>query len=347
MDWIRENKSLAVILGVIIAVSAALGYLLFDAWSSYTATKENYMAVTSQVIAMKSAPLAPTQANLDAKKALVAEFATTVNKLGTTLLILQPQVQPIKDIEFQAKLKTKVADVRKAAATFRMGLPAEFAFGFDEYTNNLPKSEVAATELSGYLDAVDDLVKLFMNSGVQVLDSLERSKLPVETAGAPQPQQRNARPGAAQAQTAAPGGVLEKSQVSVVLTLDQGALQLVTSRLTNPSEMPHFTSLRVVRIENQSQEGPPRAASPPPSPALEAPPSVPPAPAPASGAAGTTGAATAAPVSEDLPPPPPAPADSVPLIGQEKLKVRMEIDLVKFLDSARGVAAQSAPAPQR
>lgn len=338
MDWIRENKSLAVILGVIIAVSAALGYLLFDAWSSYSATKENYLQVTSQVVALKSAPLAPTQANLDEKKALVAEFAATVNKLGTTLLILQPEVQPIKDIEFQAKLKTKVADVRKAATTFRMGLPADFAFGFDEYTSSLPKSEAAAAELSGYLDSVDDLVKLFMNSGVQSLDSLERSKLPVETAGAAQPQQRNARPGAAQAQPAVGGGVLEKSQVAVVLTLDQGALQLVTSRLTNPSEMPHFTSLRVLRIENQSQEGPPRMAGLP-SQSLETP--APGAPAPAPSAEGAAAA------SDALPPPPPAPADSVPLIGQEKLRVRMEIDLVKFLDSARGVAAQSAPAPQR
>ena len=31
MEWIRENKPLAAILGVIIAGSLALGYLLFDA----------------------------------------------------------------------------------------------------------------------------------------------------------------------------------------------------------------------------------------------------------------------------------------------------------------------------
>lgn len=343
MDWIRENKPLAVILGVIIAVSAALGYLLFDAWGSYTATKENFIAVSAQVNALKGSPLAPTEANLLAKKALVEEFATTVNKLGTTLLILQPKVQPIKDIEFQAKLKTKVADVRKAAATFKMALPADFAFGFDEYTSSLPKSEAAAAELSGYLDAVDDLVKLFMNSGVEMLDSLERSKLPVETAGAPQPQQRNAQQRGAQAQVATAGGILEKSQISVVLTLDQGALQLLTSRLTNPSEMPHFTSLRLVRIENQAQEGPLRAPAAPPS---AAPPPPPPL-APSSTASTAGEAADAAPVSEDILPPAPAPPDSVPLIGQEKLKVRMEIDLVKFLDSARGVAAQTAPAPQR
>lgn len=342
MDWIRENKSLAAILGVIIAVSAALGYLLFDAWSSYSATKENYLAVTSQLNTLKSAPLAPTEANLKAKQALVAEFATTVNKLGNTLLILQPEIKPIKDIEFQAKLKAKVADVRKTAATFNMALPAEFAFGFDEYTSNLPKSEAAAAELSGYLDAVDDLVKLFMNSGVQALDSLDRAKLPVETGGAASTQQGNARGAANRQQAAAApaGGVLEKSQVAVVLTLDQGALQLLTSRLTNPSEMPHFTSLRVLRIENQSQEGPIRGASAPPPPAIEVPST---APAPAPGAAG----AAAAPVSEDILPPPPAPADSLPLIGQERLRVRMEIDLVKFLPSAGGAVAQSTAAPQR
>ncbi|MGV3662787.1 MAG: Amuc_1100 family pilus-like protein [Prosthecobacter sp.] len=336
MDWIRENKSLAVILGIIIAVSAALGYLLFDAWSKYSATKENFLAVSSQVMTLKGAPLAPTEANVQAKKALVEEFAATVNKLGAALLILQPQVQPIKDIEFQAKLKTKVADVRKAAGTFKMFLPPDFAFGFDDYTTTLPKSEAAAAELSGYLDAVDELVKLFMNSGVEALDSLERSKLAVETAGAaPQPQ-RNARPGAAQGQVAAAGGVLEKRQVSVVLTLDQGSLQLLTGRLANPSEMPHFTSLRLLRIENQNQEGPIRVAAgsaavaPPIEPVVAAPPA----------------AAGAAP-SDDILPPPPAPPDSIPLIGQEKLKVRMEIDLVRFLDSARGVASQGAPAPQR
>ncbi len=333
MDWIRENKSLAAILGVIIAVSAALGYLLFDSWSKYSATKENYLAVTGQVAALKSAPLAPTEANLQAKKDLVAEFAATVNKLGTALLIIQPKVQPIKDIEFQAKLKTKVADVRKAAATFRMAIPGDFAFGFDEYTSSLPKSEAAAAELSGYLDAMDDLVKLFMNSGVESLDSLGRSKLPVETAGAATKQpQAGGRPGQVPAQQAA-SGILEKSQINVVLTLDQGALQLLTGRLTNPSEMPHFTSLRLLRIENQSQQGPPRIAAAPsaaPAPIADVP-----VPATPEGAAAAS--------ADDLPPPPPAPADSMPLIGQEKLKVRMEIDLVRFLASASG----AAPAAQR
>lgn len=325
MDWIRENKSLAVILGIIIAATLALGYLLFDSWSRYTESKDAFLALSNDVAGMKGAALAPTEDNVRKKQALVEEFGANVNKLGTTLLILQPPPQPIKNIEFQAKLKTKVADIRKATGG-RMALPGDFAFGFEEYTSNLP-SDAASTELSGYLDAVDDLVKLFLNSGVEAVDLLDRSKLDVE-GGKP----------AANQQPAAGANILEKRQITVSLTLDQGALQLVTSRLANPSEMPHFTSLRLLRVENQRQEGPPRGGTPMnqgvgPGP-LD--------PGPGPGPGGKPGE-----VSDEIVPPPPAPVDSYPIIGQEKLKVYMEIDLVKFLDGARGVAAQTAPAPRR
>jgi hypothetical protein len=35
--------------------------------------------------------------------------------------------------------------------------------------------------------------------------------------------------------------------------------------------------------------------------------------------------------SDEIKPPPPAPVDAVPVIGRERLKVRMEIDLIKFI----------------
>ena len=137
MDWIRENKPLAAILGVIIVGSLALGYLLYDAWSTYEETKEGYLGVGSQVAALESARLAPTQPNLDAKKKLVEDYAQVVDRLGKTLLILQPPITPIKDIEFQSKLKTKISEVRQATQS-KMQLPADFAFGFEDYTKNRP-----------------------------------------------------------------------------------------------------------------------------------------------------------------------------------------------------------------
>ncbi len=333
MDWIRENKPLAAILGVIIAGSLALGYLLFGAWGSFSEAKENFLAQGAQVASMKSARLSPTEANLQDKRALVDEYAANVNRLGGTLLILQPPVIPIKDIEFQTKLKAKIAEARQSATNSKLSLPAEFAFGFDEYTSSLPKAEAAA-ELSNYLDAMVELLKLLMLCGVQSLDVLERSKIPLEqeSAVAP-PQQRNVRPGARQPTMAmAAPSIYEARKVSMILTLDQGPLQLLVSSLANPSDMPFFTSLKVLRIENEMQEGPIRSSV-----------SVPQPEAPPEGAAETPAATTA---SNEIKSPAPAAVDSIPVIGRERLKVRMEIDLLKFLDAAKGVAAQQ-PAPGR
>lgn len=322
MDWIRENKPLAAILGVIVVGSLALGYLLFDAWSVYAETKEGYLGLGNQVAGLKGAQLAPTEANLKAKQDSVAEYAKLVDTLGKTVLILQPKVAAINDIEFQDKLKAKISEIRKTSVQAKMQLPAEFAFGFDDYTHTLPKSGAEATELSGYLDAVDELTKLLMKCGVQSLDLLERSKLPVEAAAAtPTTAQGNNNAGT-RGQVAS--GIVEKRQISVILTLDQGPLQLLISRLTSPTDMPYFTSLRLLRIENQRQDGP--LVSEVRLPTEEVNPS---------GAVKTEEAPT-----DEIKPPPPAFVDAIPVFGNELLKVRLEIDLIKFLDAAAGVAAQ-------
>jgi len=324
MDWIRENKPLAAILGVSLAGSLALGYLLYDSWSSYDERKEAYIGLGNQMAALKGARLAPTEANLQAKKQMVDEYAADVNKLGATLLILQPKVEPLKDIEFQAKLKAKISEIRTAAQS-KMQLPAEFAFGFDEYTGSLPTSAAAATELSGYLDAMDELVKMLLKCNVQALDLLERSKLAVELKAVGSTAQANAR------MAQGPAEILEKRQISLILTLDQGALQLLISRLAT-TEMQYFTSVRLLRIENQRQDGPLRSEI-----------RLPVAGAAGGGQVQQVSAKKDEGASDEIRPPDPAEVDTVPVFGNELLKARLEIDLVKFLDAAKGVAAQ-APA---
>lgn len=319
MDWIRENKPLAAILGVIVVGSLALGYLLFDAWSVYSETKEGYLGLGGQVAGLKGGQLAPTDANLKAKQDAVKEYENLVTTLGKTVLILQPKAEPINDIEFQDKLKAKISEVRKAVQS-KMQLPAEFAFGFDDYTHTLPSSAAAATELSGYLDAIDKLMKLFLECGVVSVDVLERSKLPVEASKAATQGNNAGMRGQAEA------SILEKRQISVVLTLDQGPLQLLISRLTSPSDMPYFTSLRLLRIENQLQDGPLHSEVRLPDPAANV--------------QGATAKTEEAP-SDEIKPPEPATPDAISVFGNELLKVRLEIDLVKFLDAAAGIAAKT------
>lgn len=328
MDWIRENKPLAAIIGVFLAISAGLGYMVFDAWTRFTQSKETYQSLGTQIATLQSARLAPTEDNVKKKQAAVEEYAASVNKLGGALLILQQPLKPVKDIEFQTELKAKIAEARKKAKVFKMSLPGEFAFGFDEYTKSLPKSAEAAAELALYLDAMDELLTLFMKSGVSSVDQFERSTLPVEAA---QPPSGGARPGMNRAPT--PASIVSSRQASVVLTADQGALQLVVSRLANPSDMPFFSSLRLVRIENERSEGPVRTEATLPQGAatgLEV-----------GGAiidAATSTAEDASASSNEIKPPAPATPDSVPIIGEEKLKVRLDIDFLRFDEAAKGVA---------
>jgi hypothetical protein len=345
MDWIRENKMISTLAGVMAAGVLVLGYLLFEAWGGYSTAMDEYSALGQQIAQIKGLALAPTEQNLKAKQALVDEYGANVSKLGGALLILQPASAPTKQAEFQTKLKDRVVQLKNLAQKQKVSLPPDFALGFSEYLGTLPTSDRVATELSGYLDGVEAIVKLAVTSNVKSIDLLERASLADEKQAAPrQPQASAGRP------AVAPPGIrpavtsvslIEKRNVSIVMTLDQAALQLILSRLANPDDMKvrpevdqsYFTSLRVLRVENQTKEGPIRRDS---SGALSAdaaatPPPAPPAP--------TENQPAADNANKALLPPPPAPADSVPVIGQELLKAQMEIDLVKFSDAIKVPAA--------
>jgi hypothetical protein len=345
MDWIRENKMISTLAGVMAAGVLVLGYLLFEAWGGYSTAMDEYSALGQQIAQIKGLALAPTEQNLKAKQALVDEYGANVSKLGGALLILQPASAPTKQAEFQTKLKDRVVQLKNLAQKQKVSLPPDFALGFSEYLGTLPTSDSVATELSGYLDGVEAIVKLAVTSKVKSIDLLERASLADEKQGAPrQPQASAGRPAVAppgSRPAATSASLIEKRNVSIVMTLDQAALQLILSRLANPDDMKvrpevdqsYFTSLRVLRVENQTKEGPIRRDS---SGALSAdaaatPPPAPPAP--------TENQPAADSANKALLPPPPAPADSVPVIGQELLKVQMEIDLVKFSDAIKVPAA--------
>lgn len=330
MSWIQQNKVPAAILGVSAAGVAGLGYMLFSAYSSYNSTLENFDTVNGSIAALKSAVLAPTPENLATKQGLVKEFTDASGKLSLVLNTMQAETQPkaTTDTEFQAKLKAKIAESRKMAGERGMGLPAVYNLAFDRYTGELPKSNEVATELSGYLDAVDTLVNTFAKAGVRQVDSLERSELDSEKGEAAKPKAPAAKgPAARPGAPAAAPKLTARRQITTMLTLDQAALQTLLSDLASPSGMPYFTVVRLLRIENERQEGPLRAETnilaPAPTDGAAAPV---PSPDGSKPAAAPAGAAPAAP-------------DSVAVLGNERLRIYLEIDLVSFVTPQTAAAA--------
>jgi hypothetical protein len=350
MDWIRENKTLASIMGVFLAIAGVLAFFVFNAWSTFGESNDRFLAANNALATMKSANLYPSPDNLEKKKSAVEDYEKKVTTLSKVLLSLQPSVEPITETDFQAKLKAKIAEVRNISGK-PTKLPGESSLGFADYTSSLPKSAAIAQELSEYVDATEAVVRAFIEAGVESVDSFERSLLASEK-GEP-----NAAPSAP---TASPkggkGGNVGKSMISTkavakmvqrrtltfTLTCEQGPLQKVLNRLASPSQMPYFTAVRLLRVENEKNEGPLRAAvtlelnkqksSSIDSSAAELP----------EGGVVIGADGLPVPAAESAPkvtgPAKPSTKDAVSVMGQEKLKVYLEIDLIKFIDPSKQVA---------
>lgn len=349
MDWIRENKTLATIAGVFLAGSIGVGALLLMSHFSYGDSLAKFEEVARKVSTQEKAALYPSQENVDELSKKVSSYQDEVGKLSDVLLRLQPKSEDIKDTEFQAKLKEKIAAVRAKAEQAKCNLPKDFAFGFDVYTRQVPPASAAA-ELKDYFDSVDAIVAALIDNGVSSIDTLERSELKVEK-GEPEPKPEPAASESkskSKASTKARGKqakpakpitqVVERRHVTMTITTDQRPLQAVMNILASPSKMPYFTIVRNLRIENEKQDGPLRNM-PLPAGGAEANPesgSKPVESPPKEGEA-------SAPKIEVITAPKPLPADAVAVIGGEKLKVYMEVDVVKFVAPSPELSETQSP----
>lgn len=116
MSWIQDNKGPAAVLGLTGAGVIGLGVMLFNAWSGASAAQEEFDMVNVSLSRLKSTPLAPTNDNLAKKQQIVQAYETAVGKLSLVLYKLQPEDKPTSNTEFQAKLKSRIAEIKNWAA---------------------------------------------------------------------------------------------------------------------------------------------------------------------------------------------------------------------------------------
>jgi hypothetical protein len=337
MDWIRANKTLATIAGIFLAGALGLGVVLLLAHFSYGDSLEKLTSLGNKVASQERASLYPNEANVTALEAKVSSYEDAVSNLGNVLLKLQIPAKDITDTDFQAKLKQQIADIRAKADGTKLKLPKDFAFGFDAYTVSLPRSPEAAKELNDYFDAVSSVVNAALAAGVSSIDTIQRSELTVEK-GTPAPAREPAKSTKTKSKAKAKPGskapkppkeitkVVERRQLTLTLTTDQRPLQELMNVLASPGKMPYFTVVRNLRVENEKQDGPLRNIPIPAPPSSET--NAPKESAPKEGAEG------AAPKAEVIMAPKPEHPDAMAVIGGERLKVFLEIDLIRYVEPA-------------
>src|SRR4051812_47216710 len=188
MNWAQENKTLAGIIGVMVAGGVGLGVWLYLTWADYSASMEQWQQTQSRIVSIRSKKLAPTPENVTTREGQLAEYAEKVNQLRGALLSLQQAPKPMSETEFQAKLKDRATEIRNLARTMNIDekhLPNDFALGFEKYATQPPRSPEMAAELNVHLDAIDKLVTTCIEAGVASIDLLERTKLPNEDIAPP------------------------------------------------------------------------------------------------------------------------------------------------------------------
>lgn len=348
----RENSKLVTIMAIFGLAALGLGVFLWLSHGKYATALEEMDSLGKKVSNMEKAPLYPNEANVTQLDEKVTAYEGEVGKLSTVLMKLQPEVKAVTDTDFQSKLKTRIAEI-KTQATNRMTLPKDFAFGFDAYTQSLPRSPEAARELGDFFDAVDAVVVSALENDVRSIDKLERSELTVESAAPPPPpppppppsskskSKTKSKSGKAVAPPKELAKAVERRELRLTFTGDQKAIMGLSNALASASSMKYFTVARIVRIENEKQEGPSRGPSPAGggetpvgggkstasiSPATDTP------VAPADGAAPAEGAAPAAPKAEVIEVAKAAPPDATAVMGAEMLKAYFEIDIIRFVE---------------
>ncbi len=352
MDWIRENKTQATILGIFGAIALLLGVVLFMANSDYSTGLEELESINNKLATKEKSSLYPNEANVKALEEKAASYEESVGKLSGVLLALQADhpSEDITDTAFQAKLKKSIADLREKVGAGSKTLPKDFAYGFETYTISLPRSPEASKALNDYFDAVNAVVSTAIDAGVHSIDSIHRTELAVEKGPPPavapakaQPKKAVASKSKAKGKNGKPAAapvrpltqVVERRTLTLKLTTDQGPYQALLNALASPSKMPYFTVVRSVRVENEKQEGPLKAISVVVANGANGGESASPTPPPAEA---PSGAGSNAPKVEVIVPATPANKDAMLVMGGEKLHVHLEIDLVRFVEPAAETA---------
>ena len=268
MNWIKQNKKLAVILGIMAAGTIGLGVWLFMAWSEYGKAREEWEQKSAGVASLQKSKDYPSKENVAAAQAKLDEFRTKFATLRTALLDdkLQRPVKPIKPTEFQERLKTLAKEAKtKADAVLAKDkkLAVEFALGFDDYVKDVPQNDEVAAELNVHLDVMKRLSDILLDAGVSSIEVFERTRVAGEKKGQPAPAAPVAQPKPAPGKGKGPAPVpvvaepvLDRFPIKLQFTCDQVPLQKVLNALGDPAQTPDFLAVRLFHVENVRQDAP-------------------------------------------------------------------------------------------
>lgn len=311
MSWFRRFPALSIFLGLCLLAAIALVVLVVLATGKYSTISADYLNSERELDRLESAKVYPSSKNVELIKKERDIFTDKLNEFRSHLATTSPAIEPITPNGFQDKLRATVSAIQKLAADNSVELPDGFYLGFDRYQAELPSPE-AAPLLSRQLDSFQIFFESLIQAGVSKITFIDRQPLPAETGKAP------------------PADALYTKQVVELgfISPPESFRQIVNAISQNK----HFLVLRTLFVRNENQAPPsksdsvsgvPAAMSTPASQSLES----------------LLGGDTAS--SE-------ATTQEGPrlefIVGQEKIEASLQIEIIRFPNSAEKPASSSKSA---
>ena len=325
--------------GVVTALGAGLlGYLCLSANSEHEEIVNQLTSKEGQVKTLQTAAIFPKSENLEKKRKQVDDYAAEVDKLHTTMITYQRDLDmAITADAVNKKVGKYKAQLQALALGRKIGLPKpDFDLGLARYLNSAPKQ--AATPQVDYLvDSVNTLILGLFRNGITGLNAIQCPEQAYEKDDAPpapavDPKAKAKKPATTRAKatdkkgTAAPkvelpaleeSKVLTRYKVNITFTGSEKAVQDSLNELASAPAGGPFFVMNSVRVENSSIKGPEKGVT-----------------------------FSAAPVAVDPSNPEqnkekPAMVDHRYILGNEAVTVSLDLDLIRFNSPS---VAQEEPA---
>jgi len=240
MNWIRENKILAVFLGFVAVGALGLGFLLYQAMSTFSDVDAAYKEQLDKLTALQSQSPFPNAQNLKTYQEQSTALTAAITALQGDLSTHELPIVPLTPEQFQDKLRTSVnAAADKAKENKITGLD-KFAFGFDRYLTETPSKDAAAP-LGRQLEAIEFVVNELLDSHVESIGAITRPPLPEEAGQKPS--------------TAS----VVKHPFQISFVSEQGRFRKILNDIVGNSKQLYV--VRLLQINNQKPTSPSKATA--------------------------------------------------------------------------------------
>jgi len=230
---------------VMLILLGGSGFFLVKSLGAYNNASKEHGLLAQKKRSLERKSIYPNQENQDEFERRLDDFEAQVDELHDTLKRFQrPLESTLQAKDFPQILADAVVAFREYTRTEKpVSLPDDFYFGMGKYEKGGLPPQAATGILNFQLDAIERLLRVIIENGAEEIYSFDREITPLEEPGGENPELT--------AQVA-------KYTVTVSFLTSHDGFRKFLNEVSNDKEF--FYIVRVLRVDNEAKEGPPRQA---------------------------------------------------------------------------------------